>query len=234
MTSEAAATAPAAPSPWRTVVGAVVMWRLVSLAAGILLGPRLAVAPPLARLLVWSAWDSSLMVGIAFYGWRLRDARYDPRTELRARPGLLAASAGLGVATAAANVAVNIGMAGLRGGEGLALGGAVASLVDASAGWATFWVSAALMLLAAPWAEEALYRGFIQRTLGRERWPAVIFSSALFWNFHAHAVWTPAPFFLGLVLALVYGHTGSLGAAIACHTANNAVAVLLALALRLR
>lgn len=227
------AQAPATPSAWRTVAGAVLLWQLASLDAGMLLAPRLSLLAPSPRLAAWSAVNVALLLAAAVLGRRAAGDPLDLRGELSTRPAPLAAAAGLGVATAAVNLGVNWAISELRGGQGLALSGASAGIADAAASWPHFWLSAGLLVAVAPPTEELFYRGFVQRSLGAGRWPAMAASALLFWNFHTHGLWTPAPFVLGLALAVLYARTGSLGAAMACHAANNAAAVLVAATLRL-
>lgn len=226
--------APATPSGWRAVAGAVVLWRLFTFGAGVLLGPRLTLLSPSARLVAWSAIDALLLLAAAAYGRRASRIPLDFKAEFSADSGRLVASSGLGVALAALNLLVNLAAAKLKGGEGLALSGASAGLVDASSSWTYFWLSAGALILVAPPTEEAFYRGFVQRSLGAGRGTALAASSLLFWNFHTHGGWTPAPLILGLALGVLHARTGSLAAVVACHAANNATAVLLALAVRLR
>ena len=220
---------PAPASAWLRVAGVVVLWRLIDSIAGPPLASRLVDLSPAFQIASLGLLDACLLVAATLLGWRVTGTR---PLRLPFEPRALATPCIIGVATAFANLAVNTLSAELRGGGVLKLGGAAASMVDSASTWPSFLVSAAVLVLLAPVVEEAFYRGFAQQALGGRRWAAVTASALLFWNFHAQAVWTPAPLILGLVLGCVYGRAGRLSDSIACHAANNAVAVGLALILR--
>jgi membrane protease YdiL (CAAX protease family) len=88
------------------------------------------------------------------------------------------------------------------------------------------WLSAADAVctgLIAPIAEEFFFRGLLLtlvRSLFRESWPAILFSSAAFALVHPAWSW-PQIFFLGLCLGYVYERTGNLWMTIAMHATFN-------------
>ncbi|NEQ47881.1 MAG: CPBP family intramembrane metalloprotease [Leptolyngbya sp. SIOISBB] len=89
-----------------------------------------------------------------------------------------------------------------------------------------------LLVVAAPVLEEFLFRGFLQHRWGT-RWNppvAILLSSILFGILHGNVIGLTM---FGLVMALLYFRTSSLGVAIAVHALNNAIAVSLELITRL-
>ena len=89
-------------------------------------------------------------------------------------------------------------------------------------------------VVVAPIAEELFFRGVAYNAWIRERGPrfALYGSAALFALIHG-SVFAFAPIFaLGIALALVYRHTGSLPAAMAMHAGFNAISVVLTLLVR--
>jgi membrane protease YdiL (CAAX protease family) len=94
-----------------------------------------------------------------------------------------------------------------------------------SAAWIRF--PANLLLTAIP--EEAFYRGFVQRELGKvvPKWVALIAASLIFTL--AHLYWAPNlsilafVFLAGLLYGYVYNLTGKLESAILCHFLLNAI-----------
>ncbi len=100
-----------------------------------------------------------------------------------------------------------------------------------SPGWRERTAVIAIAVIAAPVAEELIFRGClygVARTyLGR---PAAIFGTAvLFALIHWHAPALPGLTLLGLGLVLVYERCGSLWAPIAMHSAFNALNIIAAL-----
>ncbi|RZM81884.1 CPBP family intramembrane glutamic endopeptidase [Leptolyngbya iicbica] len=83
-----------------------------------------------------------------------------------------------------------------------------------------------LLVVAAPVLEEFLFRGFLLHRWGT-RWNpplAVLLTSVLFGVLHGNVIGLTL---FGLVLALLYLRTNSLGVAIAIHALNNAIAASL-------
>ncbi len=94
---------------------------------------------------------------------------------------------------------------------------------------------AALVVVAgllAPVCEEAAFRGYLQRTLARAVGPAraIAVAAVLFALRHVDPVRFPALVFLGVLFGWLAWRSGSLWPAVAAHAANNACAVVLALA----
>lgn len=97
------------------------------------------------------------------------------------------------------------------------------SVADEGPGWTAAYGLVATAI--APWVEELLFRGLLFRML-RVRWGgavAIVVSSGLFSVGHSVFV---GPFFMGVVLCLVYTSTNSLWPCIIIHTANNFLAGL--------
>lgn len=90
------------------------------------------------------------------------------------------------------------------------------------------------VVLFAPFAEEALFRGLIYRGLRRWMRPvgAAVLSSAVFAAVHIHPLIMPAIFVLGLILARVVERHGSLVPSITAHALFNAVGFAVYLASR--
>lgn len=89
-----------------------------------------------------------------------------------------------------------------------------------------------ILVVAAPVLEEFLFRGFLLHRWGT-RWnvaTAVILSSVLFGILHSNVVGLTA---FGLVMALLYLRSSSLGLAIFVHALNNAIAASLEIIARL-
>ena len=83
---------------------------------------------------------------------------------------------------------------------------------------------ALVSVLAAPVAEEVVYRGLVYSRLRRALpvWLSMILSAAVFASGHPGIVWFVSAFLAGLLLAWVYERTGSLAAPILVHMLNNA------------
>ncbi len=99
--------------------------------------------------------------------------------------------------------------------------------------WGIVALAGAVVVLA-PLAEEALFRGLLFGGMaGRWGfWPAALLSAAIFGAAHLNlSLWLPLSV-AGLLLALVYSRTRSLWASTAAHATLNGVSVLLALLVR--
>lgn len=99
-------------------------------------------------------------------------------------------------------------------------------LPDSAAGIA---LAAAAVVVAAPLAEEMVFRGLIYR-LGRRAWgpwPAAVVSALAFGLVHGEPWYLFGLLALGLLLAAVYELTGSLWSAVIVHAVHNAVALAL-------
>jgi membrane protease YdiL (CAAX protease family) len=85
--------------------------------------------------------------------------------------------------------------------------------------------------LAAPFAEEVSFRGYVLSALGtRARpWPAILGSAALFGVMHLDPVRLPAVLFMGAVLGWLAWRSGSLWPAVAAHAANNGLGAAMVL-----
>lgn len=96
-----------------------------------------------------------------------------------------------------------------------------------SAGWDRAWILFAVIFLA-PAAEELLFRGLLHSWLRASCSVAgaTILSAALFSAVHMHPFTAMQLFLLGIYLALIYEHTGSLALCVGVHTAFNALNVL--------
>lgn len=90
------------------------------------------------------------------------------------------------------------------------------------------------LVLVAPVAEEVFFRGVVYNAWLREYGPTrALLGSAILFGFIHGSVFLFAPIVaLGLVLALLYRHTGSLAAAIALHAGFNGIQVALVLLAR--
>jgi membrane protease YdiL (CAAX protease family) len=90
-------------------------------------------------------------------------------------------------------------------------------------------LAAAAVVVAAPLAEELVFRGLIYR-LGRRAWgpwPAAVVSALVFGLVHGEPWYLFGLVALGLLLAAVYELTGSLWSAVIVHAVHNAVALAL-------
>jgi membrane protease YdiL (CAAX protease family) len=90
-------------------------------------------------------------------------------------------------------------------------------------------VAAVTAVLAAPLAEELLFRGLVYRLARRAwgAWPAAVVSSLLFGLIHGEPWYLFGLIGLGLVLAYLYETTGSLVAPVIAHALHNAVSLYL-------
>jgi len=99
-------------------------------------------------------------------------------------------------------------------------------LPDSAAGIA---LAAVAVVVAAPLAEEMVFRGLVYR-LGRRAWgpwPAAVVSALIFGLVHGEPWYLFGLLALGLLLAAVYELTGSLWSAVIVHAVHNAVALAL-------
>lgn len=96
-------------------------------------------------------------------------------------------------------------------------------------------------VLAAPIAEEIIFRGVIQTSLVRlfgrvipqeaaARWSAVVLTAALFAAIHLEPAFMPPLFVLALGLGYLYERTGNLWASMAAHALFNSMQIVLYLA----
>ena len=90
-----------------------------------------------------------------------------------------------------------------------------------------------LVLVAAPFAEEVFFRGFLLQGLARRWrfWPAAVVTSALFAFAHIWWQFYLPVFVLGLAFSWLFWRTGSIWASIAAHATINATSFLVALLL---
>lgn len=208
----------------RTVAAALALWGLIGYALRWLgasgtippLGLKGSMAVDSAILLLLAAWGRSRLGVSAGVGGRRPSAR---------RGALIGAAAG--AAVAAGNFALNMLLLKARGGSPAPMGAAAASLWQG--GLAPLQIAGVSLFLGVigPVVEELFFRGFIQGGLrpNHPRW-AMAVSAVVFANYHAASLWSPAPLILGLTLAWLYEHEGSLAAPISCHIVNNAAAIL--------
>jgi membrane protease YdiL (CAAX protease family) len=86
------------------------------------------------------------------------------------------------------------------------------------------------LMLAAPFCEEFVFRGVLQRgLLSARRSPAfaVVVAAAVFSGFHLDPIGFAARFELGVVFGLLFLRTGSLWPGVLAHSANNFIATAL-------
>lgn len=93
------------------------------------------------------------------------------------------------------------------------------------------WVFIAAVVVAAPIAEEIIFRAFLQTALlrlTRRAWPAIVITSAIFTLVHGVEPYAMATIFtLSLCLGLAFEHRRNLGVPIAMHALFNAANVAL-------
>lgn len=94
-------------------------------------------------------------------------------------------------------------------------------------GGSNIWFGIIYTVLLAPIIEEIFFRGVILQGLLKNYSikKAIIISSILFAIMHFSIVQTPAAFFQGIVLAVIYVKTGSLTMSITGHIINNTLGV---------
>ncbi len=103
------------------------------------------------------------------------------------------------------------------------------AMVEQSSTWRDLLLPLFLAGLAAPLAEELLYRLFTFTAL-RDRfgmWPGAVLSAAIFALFHFNPYWLAEIVVVGLGLALLYQATGSLLSAIVAHSFINTTKIML-------
>jgi membrane protease YdiL (CAAX protease family) len=101
--------------------------------------------------------------------------------------------------------------------------------VEAAVSWRDLVLPLLLAGVAAPLAEELLYRLFTFSAL-RDRfglWGGAVASAAIFAIFHFNAYWLAEMMVIGTGLALLYHYSGSLVSAIAAHSFLNTAKILL-------
>jgi membrane protease YdiL (CAAX protease family) len=100
--------------------------------------------------------------------------------------------------------------------------------------WELALVIALAVVVMAPLAEEALFRGLlyggIRKTFGR--WPAALVSALIFGAAHMNASLLLPLAVAGLILAMIYERSDSLWPSTVAHATLNGVSVLLALLIR--
>lgn len=103
-------------------------------------------------------------------------------------------------------------------------------LVDKADG-AWIWVLAVVVVVGAPIVEELVYRGLLQRSIGRSlgRWPALLTVALLFAVIHFSPVEIPGLFVAGLAFGLGVALTGRIGPGMVIHLAFNAAGMAVAL-----
>ncbi len=105
------------------------------------------------------------------------------------------------------------------------------SPLDIGSGTIDLILIGALVVIAAPLAEETLFRGFILQGLARRMpfWPAAILTSGAFALAHVWWQLFLPVFVLGLAFAWLFWRTGSLWAPIAAHATINATSLVVTL-----
>lgn len=103
-------------------------------------------------------------------------------------------------------------------------------LVDKADGiW--LWVLGAVVVVGAPIVEELVYRGLLQRSIGRAlgAWPALFTVALLFAVIHFSPVEIPGLFLAGLAFGVGVVLTGRIGPGMVTHFAFNAAGLAVAL-----
>ncbi|MBE7383900.1 MAG: CPBP family intramembrane metalloprotease [Leptolyngbya sp. SIO1E4] len=106
------------------------------------------------------------------------------------------------------------------------------SAAETSVPWLYNTLLLGILVIGAPVLEEFLFRGFLLHRWGT-RWPlavAVMLSSGLFGLLHSNVIGLSA---FGLVMALLYLRSRSLGLVVGIHSLNNAIAAGLEILTRL-
>lgn len=93
--------------------------------------------------------------------------------------------------------------------------------------WNLILALAFAALIAAPIAEEVIFRGYIYPLVKRysEGWFAAIFSASLFAAVHMNLMGFPLFFLIGLAMVFLYEKTGSIWPCVLCHIAFNGMTV---------
>lgn len=101
---------------------------------------------------------------------------------------------------------------------------------DIAEGFGALPVQILLIVIAAPLAEEVLFRGYLFGGLREklDRWPAALIAGGIFGALHALTGLSAVPPLIafGVVLCLLYEKTGSIVPGIILHLLNNSVALL--------
>jgi membrane protease YdiL (CAAX protease family) len=111
------------------------------------------------------------------------------------------------------------------GALGLEQTGAIAQLNRALAGLSpgNLAVAVGVAGVAAPFAEELFFRGYVQTRLCLRwgKWTGVVVTAALFGLVHFDWIHSPSAFLIGLYLGWLTARSGGIAPAIAAHTVNN-------------
>jgi membrane protease YdiL (CAAX protease family) len=111
------------------------------------------------------------------------------------------------------------------GALGLEQTGSIAQLNRAIAGLSPGGLAVAVGVagLAAPFAEELFFRGYVQTRLCLRwgTWTGVVATAALFGLIHFDWIHSPSAFLIGLYLGWLTARSGSVTPAIAAHAVNN-------------
>jgi uncharacterized protein len=176
----------------------------------------------LASSLTFSTWAVALVMLV------VRAGREPPAVRLRLGPALRPRRvyAGAIIATLGASQLLSSLLALTE----LDTSGTLGQAAEAVAALDTpaYLVAVVVLGLAAPFAEELFFRGFVQTRL-TERWGpwrSVVVTALLFGLLHGDPVHAPAAFGVGLVLGWATEASGSLRPAIAAHMVNNLVWVI--------
>lgn len=108
---------------------------------------------------------------------------------------------------------------------------AIVDFLLKSSGWQARAAVFGLAVVAAPVAEELIFRGCLYGALRKSggRVPAIVVSSVLFALIHGHLPSLPGLIVLAVGLALVYERCGSLWAPISMHASFNALTIVAAI-----
>lgn len=103
-----------------------------------------------------------------------------------------------------------------------------------NASWAVIGAMVLAVVVLAPLAEEALFRGLLYGSLARlwGMWPAVLISSAIFGGAHMNLSLLLPLALGGVILALIYARSRSLWPSTVAHATLNGISVLMALLVR--
>lgn len=167
--------------------------------------------------------SSAILAAVALMAARMSPEPIAARLALggsRMSPGMMAIAVCGGVATSSVFDA-------LFGALGRAPGGSLArlnGLVETATG-SQFVLLLVFAGLAAPVAEELLFRGYVQSRLCARwgPWKGVAASAALFALIHFDWTHSPAAFVMGLYLGWLAQRSGSVRPSIAAHAVNNSV-----------
>lgn len=231
--------APAPPLPERRVWTVFVAYTIMMVASSIMaVVVTLAVAGP--GLPVQKAIDSSegflgaafattsVLLAVALCAAGLSREPLDRRLALGGatigKAAQAIAAAGCVAISSAFEAALGVG--GLEPTGSLALFGRVVGGLPP----AVFVLALATVGIAASFAEELFFRGYVQTRLCRRwgTWTGILVTAALFGFIHLDAVHSPLAFLIGLYLGWLAARAGSIGPAFAAHAFNNLLALLFA------